>query len=535
MLTLVATSLITPDEGGVTDAEDQLDARIAELEVSMQWRVDATAAVRELFEEVPARPEAEDRRVRLLLMDVSGLIVDRGPAKAVTLVLGLRDEAITRGHRGLQARAEWALSNLFRAIGDPGATREHAVAALALDDDSLDPVLRCRLRMSTALAACVSGAYDEARRLHTEAFEIARALPTPWLSMTVLNDWAYAELLGGCPETAGGLAAQLQITAHEQHVRLKHVEATTVAEILHARGRSDEAVAMLRDQLSDGCPEAVLTTASTWLALALVELEVGDLVAAGRSLDTAEGLATTHALQGMGVEAMGVRAALLAAQGDYAGAYETYRRFHDETLTLRSEASDARAQTLHAMLQVDHARRESTRYRELSYRDPLTGLLNRRQVDEELDRRLARAAGTAGQSLAVAMVDLDHFKRVNDTWSHAAGDAVLVRLAVLLEAAAADTPGAWAARLGGEEFLLVLPGLDLDCAREIAETLRRRIADDDWSGIAPGVPVTASIGVAATSGAPTRADLLRKADEHLYFAKANGRNRVEPSSGAHNV
>jgi diguanylate cyclase (GGDEF)-like protein len=154
----------------------------------------------------------------------------------------------------------------------------------------------------------------------------------------------------------------------------------------------------------------------------------------------------------------------------------------------------------------------------------LTGLYNRRYVDERLPALLGEAA-TRRTPFSLAIVDLDHFKRINDTLSHSAGDTVLQHIGQLLSEAAIGR--AIAARLGGEEFLLILPGSDATEAQARCEQLRRRIRGHDWSAVTQGLPVTASIGVITTpEGRATIGDLLTQADKRLYAAKRAGRDRV---------
>lgn len=153
--------------------------------------------------------------------------------------------------------------------------------------------------------------------------------------------------------------------------------------------------------------------------------------------------------------------------------------------------------------------------------DPLTGVLNRRGLEERL--RLAVSTARRGhRPLAVAMLDADYFKRVNDQFGHEIGDAVLRRLADTLKSRLRASDAV--ARLGGEEFIAVLPDTDLDGAMVLAESLRAAVEAhvDPLYG-----SITVSIGVAVELGAETDgATLLRCADEALYRAKAEGRNRV---------
>jgi diguanylate cyclase (GGDEF)-like protein len=131
------------------------------------------------------------------------------------------------------------------------------------------------------------------------------------------------------------------------------------------------------------------------------------------------------------------------------------------------------------------------------------------------------------QPLSLLLVDLDHFQRINDTRSHAVGDEVLRQVAGLLQSATGELPGGIAARMGGEEFLVLLPGMDRAEGTERLERLRRDIAAHPWADVTDGISVTVSVGVAsAPTDATARADLLSVADENLYRAKRAGRDQV---------
>jgi diguanylate cyclase (GGDEF)-like protein len=156
--------------------------------------------------------------------------------------------------------------------------------------------------------------------------------------------------------------------------------------------------------------------------------------------------------------------------------------------------------------------------------DGLTGLANRRHLDQELTSNLARAERADG-SVALILADLDDFKSVNDHHGHACGDAVLREFAGLMNDVVreGDTAGRW----GGEEFALVLPDADLDGAALVAERLRVALAEKTI--LSPeGAPlhVTVSVGVAAYPEAGDRSSLVEAADGALYRAKREGKNRV---------
>jgi diguanylate cyclase (GGDEF)-like protein len=160
------------------------------------------------------------------------------------------------------------------------------------------------------------------------------------------------------------------------------------------------------------------------------------------------------------------------------------------------------------------------RLSETARRDALTGLLNRRGFEERLEAELARAT-RAERPVALILGDLDHFKTVNDELGHPAGDAVLLRIAGVLEGI--GRRGDTVARLGGEEFVFIVPDADAEMAFELAE--RARIALERTFADEP-VPLTASFGtVAFPADGTTAASLLENADRALYAAKRGGRNR----------
>ncbi len=163
--------------------------------------------------------------------------------------------------------------------------------------------------------------------------------------------------------------------------------------------------------------------------------------------------------------------------------------------------------------------------RSQSIRDPLTGLFNRRYMEESLDREMRRAR-RGGHAVGVIMLDLDHFKALNDTRGHEAGDEMLRATASLLQRSirAEDI----ACRYGGEEFVLILPEVSLDDAAQRAESIRlaARVLRVPFHRQVIG-PLTLSAGVAVfPDHGPSSDALLRAADAALYQAKARGRDRV---------
>lgn len=165
----------------------------------------------------------------------------------------------------------------------------------------------------------------------------------------------------------------------------------------------------------------------------------------------------------------------------------------------------------------------------LSRTDGLTGCFNRRHFDERYVEEFDRAVRYQ-QELALIFCDIDYFKRINDQYGHAVGDAVLKALKICMDGCLRERVD-WVARYGGEEFVVVLPHTGLAEARAVAERLRQAVADDlgRLAGL-PGDPVTASFGVAAYVPGSNPAMLLEVADSRLYAAKQAGRNRVRPAA-----
>jgi diguanylate cyclase (GGDEF)-like protein len=164
---------------------------------------------------------------------------------------------------------------------------------------------------------------------------------------------------------------------------------------------------------------------------------------------------------------------------------------------------------------------------EISHKDALTGLYNRFYVMEKIDSEMNRAL-RHGYPISVLMLDLDHFKRINDSYGHPVGDEVLKIVGQVLRESCRvyDVAG----RYGGEEFCIVLPETQVGNTTQVAERIRNRLATTPLSVGSTSIVVTASIGVAgmdSTEGVLSASTLVERADRALYSAKHLGRNRVE--------
>jgi diguanylate cyclase (GGDEF)-like protein len=198
------------------------------------------------------------------------------------------------------------------------------------------------------------------------------------------------------------------------------------------------------------------------------------------------------------------------------------------------EESEARYEELeHRMLSLQRENLDlvvkNRRLSEVSSRDTLTGLYNRWFVMEKIDSELNRSL-RHGSPMSLLLLDVDYFKRINDTWGHSAGDQVLQGIGKLLRECCRvyDVPG----RYGGEEFCIVLPETKPGNTTAVAERIRRRLESTELPCGETSIAVTASIGIAGMDeagdgNALSPAGLVERADRALYTAKNRGRNRVE--------
>ncbi|MCF4166629.1 PleD family two-component system response regulator [Zavarzinia compransoris] len=173
----------------------------------------------------------------------------------------------------------------------------------------------------------------------------------------------------------------------------------------------------------------------------------------------------------------------------------------------------------------DRLRATMQKTAEMALIDPLTGLYNRRYLENHLSARMDQDRGGERRSTVLMLLDLDHFKSINDTYGHAAGDAVLKQFAhrIRMNVRGVDL----AARYGGEEFIVVMPETMADEARMIADRLVRVTAQEPFHiGDGREISVTVSAGVAQIAEGERPGEVIRRADEALYRSKAEGRNRV---------
>jgi len=200
---------------------------------------------------------------------------------------------------------------------------------------------------------------------------------------------------------------------------------------------------------------------------------------------------------------------------------ETYRQHLEERVAVRTEdleKANAEKERLIAVL-----RDRSLRLERETQEDALTGVANRRCFMQRLSAEI-EVALAVGRPLSIAIADLDHFKLVNDRLGHPVGDHALRESATLMRRSCRHSD--LVARIGGEEFALLLPGMTRDDATAFCESLRAAVVAHDWRAIHPDLAITISIGLAQWDGSAELEELVHTADAQLYRAKRAGRNQV---------
>ena len=448
-------------------------------------------------------------------------------AAAAGKVWSIHEWAVGQDARQLQARVHLVWAGIHRHLGDVAQCLEHSVRSVELLDENATTHMQIWHRTKLADALGLAGSIDASRLRFAQAEELCVALDQPELLMNMLNNYAYMEYAAGNHERAHEVTGRLLKISEEYGLELHPAVLDTIGAIEIENGRHAEAERTLRTCIarhSEGQYEDADALAEYLLTLARAQRGLGATDRAQISLDASRRLCVQRELRDVLVRVHQEQAELHAARGEYAKAFETHKIFFVAHNHLHSLQREAQARTRQAMFETAEARQEAERFREQARRDQLTGLHNRRYIDEQLPRLIAD-----GGRLTLAIVDLDHFKRINDQLSHDVGDQVLVLVAKLLETElAAMCPDGFVARMGGEEFLAVLPDTETSVAVAQLEIVRRAVRSYAWDNITDGLPVTVSIGVAGLPdvATPTQPAMLSIADRNLYVAKHGGRDQV---------
>ncbi len=434
----------------------------------------------------------------------------RACGDAGLLCLAYNRVGLTKGHLGrfeegerflaeslAMARELQSEEEIYRALTNLGVVASDAFDALESRGDLVG----------------AQAAMERARRHGEEALNVARRSGNAYREALTLSN------LGRYLGVSGQEKAAYTLLDHSRALAVQHGHRALVlasdgsrAELLVRGKRYDEAVPLLNEALA-GAQElyANAMVRDMHLQLYLAHKARGDLGEALAHHEAYHALTKEQLEQRCDAQS---RLMMNRLELDQALFGAERSRMQAELQRVRAEQMAAEAERLQAQA------RELGRY---VLADPLTGLGNRRQVERELPRLMSHSTRT-GVPLAVAVLDLDHFKQVNDRFGHAVGDAVLMATADLFRARVRG--GDLIARTGGEEFLIVFASSTLEWAGEACERLRAAIEGHGWDEVAAGLSVTISIGLCLGHARLDAAQLLEQADNALYRAKKEGRNRV---------
>jgi diguanylate cyclase (GGDEF)-like protein len=451
--------------------------------------------------------------------------VHRGDLQTA-LTLAVEAERHAESGGDLAARSEVAAlrAQLSFFTGSYTDALKHADLAVELADQTSDLELQIFSRRATCLVCGNVGIRNWRERLD-QLLVMTASSGNRWDEALSRNDLAcYLLELGdvAAAEHEIGRALDVVHTVAPPNSFALAVVCTTRADIRLAAGRPADAL----DDAERGIALLIADDEPNPYVLGMaVRAEVQARMALGQVVDAQ--VAGEGALRWLGDRVPQTRSLILSTlatalreAGRLEQAYDALERASALERQAFRELSE-----LH--LGLERARLETELLRDQANRDWLTGLHNRRYMDGEL----VRLAGDRRRGpVSLAVLDLDHFKAINDRFGHDTGDQVLVRVACLLRESLRDVDTI--VRSGGEEFIFLMPGTDERAGTACCERIRRRIAEEPWARIVAGLTVTSSVGVACTHDPNKLRALLGVADGRLYAAKHAGRDVVVGASGA---
>jgi len=542
-----------------TTSVDALLGRASELFMSaptqaLAFADEALALLPVLEDGTASASHALARRARGIALHYAGRHAD-GHAELNRALAATPDTDL-----GLRSRVLRALSmgcELHGAVDAALAWAKEALDAARRQDDQR---LTRDALLSVGIAHSRAGDVEAGLTHFRQVLDMFEASGESAGCMSVLNNMGInCKNLGRHADAIAHFEHGLVFATEVGDVAASAVLRSNLGEPLLALGRLDEArreLATALDALAScGYREAEINARVTH---GRVLLALGERDAAQAELERALDAAESTGGRNYAARAHHTLAELHKAAGRFEAALRHHEAFHaaeraqfnadsDKTISslrVQLEVADARHEaelhrlkhveiaqahdelkTLHAALLAADTEKSAllVRLAEQSRTDALTGLANRRWLDERLADELQRSR-RHGKPLAVAMCDLDFFKRINDRFGHATGDEVLRRVATILRERCRSTD--LIARYGGEEFCIAFLEADAEHAALSCEALRCAVAAHDWRGVHPALEVTLSIGISDQREGLDAHALLSDADMHLYRAKRDGKNCV---------
>lgn len=490
-------------------------------------------------------------RAELVLADVQ---IRRGQSTAGMLTAqDVREWATKQADDYLVARAARVVAQWAWRFGDHPLALENALEALSVLPEDADPFVQMEHRLSVGDALTSTGSYESAEHEYKEVIADSRPLGCTQAMLAAINNLAFLNFQRGDTAEALQLASQVVELCEQHDAGMQVTWVDTVARILMATG----CYRQVYDSLSGALSRLTVVTVEDRLGLAecylchgQVARLLGEIPAAQGALDRCEQLIETYQIDTLRKDWLREKASLAAQLADFENAYHLERQAFDLAMDAKTDERDAQVRSLKVLHESNLAEADRARFRRLSLLDSLTGLGNRRYLSEVFAQKRMWVRQQQ-ETLALGIFDLDHFKRINDTWNHDTGDRVLQEVAALIAGRVgmgvewagpvADQETPWlidiersmhvcaepcVARFGGEEFVLLLPQVSSEQALVTMESVLQGVRANKWPGDIGIHGVTGSMGLVVTDGSVELTELLRHADDLLYQAKSNGRDRV---------
>jgi diguanylate cyclase (GGDEF)-like protein len=440
-----------------------------------------------------------------------------------------------------EARCSNLLGITYRQLADYGHALELYDLALKGFRETADYRWQARVLSNIGNIEIQLGNFAAALELFEQALELRREVGDSEGAGFDLNNAAFGRIQRALQLRAAGDRISCQIEAEEAVTLLqkalaiarqhgyKRLEAfclQTMGEAYQAMSRPEVALGM-----ADQFLQLARDSKDKWIeaygfaCVGEVRHQMGQHAEATELLLTALGSFEALGSRDEIARVLRILSQTHEAVGNLGEALLCLRRAGTIEQQLKNEETERRSRALSARRRMEQATQEADRYRRLAMEDSLTGLANRRQLDERL-ASLLRDAESVGSVLTVALADVDHFNGINDRFSNAVGDEVLRCVGEILRGQC--RPGDMVGRFGGEQFMLIFRGLDMPAAADACERVRRAVESWDWQSIHPQLRVTLSLGLASTTSFLHPQGLLDAADHWLYEAKHHGRNQVQP-------
>lgn len=489
--------------------------------------------------------EVESQRADLLVADI---IYRRGEiVLAGRTVEAIQDWAVEHRQDYILARTYRIIAGHYFRIGDEN--RGIASAVECVRQLPREAPIQVQIDHTMCVGDCLanSGTLAPAVDEYVKALRLARRLGDPRWTLVAINNLLATYTEQGNYAGAGRLVEEMLQVQDRDKLKLDYCYRDTLAQVDMAK-QNYEGVKELLGPLLDPDHKGHRSDPFGYVDCMLTYINAAqlsdDFQQSRLALEMVRNLEQERGVEFSPKPLLVLEAKQAAVEGNYEYAYELQCAAFEASEKSRADERDAHSRLLHSVHTTHEAQAVSERFHRLALQDPLTGLANRRFVFETLPQRLEQE-----QSVAVAIVDMDHFKKINDTYSHAAGDVVLKEFSAIMAQAVgmpmrAGSDGEWhaedvdviaahenpstnyAARLGGEEFLLVFAVDSLDAACAAVTDLLDTFRGHRFSG-GHGLPaVTASVGLAVSGPEENADEILTRVDRLLYQAKDSGRDQV---------